>query len=157
MPPVMERACSIPKDAAELWMAAVTTRPVSMPRAGFLKAVKRLTKAGESASGATEPLIRTIPYIRMAKPSRPLPSSFLLVFLASMIRMIPINARSGEKDSGFSILTKTLSLDTPIKLMIQAVTVVPILDPMMTPTVLPIFISPEFTRPTSMTVTAEEL
>ena len=50
-----------------------------------------------------------------------------------------------------------LSLESPTRLMIQAVMVVPILEPMMMPTVLLIFMSPEFTRPTSMTVTAEEL
>ena len=39
---------------------------------------------------------------------------------------------------------------------IQAVRVVPILEPMMTPTVCPSSITPEFTSPTSITVMAEE-
>ena len=38
----------------------------------------------------------------------------------------------------------------------QAVKVVPMLEPMMTPMVCPSSITPEFTRPTSMTVMAEE-
>lgn len=69
----------------------------------------------------------------------------------------PTSARIGEKDSGFSMRTNTLLLDTPIRLMIQAVTVVPILDPMITPTVFPMSMIPELTKPTSITVTAEEL
>ena len=157
MPPVIERACSMPTEAAELWMIAVMTRPVRTPRMGFLNDTRILAKAGESASGSTDPLMRSIPYMRMANPTRPLPRSFLFSRFDTMIRIIPINASNGEKESGFSILIKILSLEIPIRLMIQAVIVVPIFEPMITPTVLLRSMMPELTRPTSMTVTAEEL
>ena len=70
---------------------------------------------------------------------------------------MPIKASAGAKDSGFSSRSSNWSPLTPIRLISQAVTVVPIFDPMMTPTVLAIRIRPELTRPTSITVTAEEL
>ena len=44
----------------------------------------------------------------------------------------------------------------PVRDSSHAVRVVPILEPMMTPMVCPSSITPEFTRPTSMTVMAEE-
>ena len=44
----------------------------------------------------------------------------------------------------------------PVRDSSQAVRVVPMLEPMMTPMVCPSSITPEFTRPTSMTVMAEE-
>ena len=75
----------------------------------------------------------------------------------SIISPIPIKASSGENDSGFSIFITTLSLEIPTRLISQAVIVVPMFDPIITATVLPIFISPELTNPTSITVTAEEL
>ena len=44
----------------------------------------------------------------------------------------------------------------PVRDSSHAVRVVPILEPMMMPMVCPISMTPEFTRPTSMTVIAEE-
>ena len=44
----------------------------------------------------------------------------------------------------------------PVRDSSHAVRVVPMLEPMMTPMVCPSSITPEFTRPTSMTVMAEE-
>lgn len=44
----------------------------------------------------------------------------------------------------------------PERLKIHAVTVVPMFEPMMTPMVCPSSMMPELTRPTSMTVIAEE-
>ena len=112
---------------------------------------------GESASGLTESLMKSMPYIRMANPIRMLPISFFRLLLADIIRMIPTSANTGEKDSGFRSLTQTLSLSIPIRLRIHAVTVVPILDPIITPTVPESCMMPELTSPTSITVTAEEL
>ena len=40
---------------------------------------------------------------------------------------------NGEKDSGFNNLTKKFELSIPDKLKIQAVTVVPMLEPIITP------------------------
>lgn len=67
-----------------------------------------------------------------------------------------MSATMGEKLSGFKSCTKTLSLVMPERLKIHAVTVVPMFEPMMTPMVCPSSMMPELTRPTSMTVIAEE-
>ena len=72
------------------------------------------------------------------------------------MRMMPIRASTGEKFSGFSRFTKTFSLSMPVSAKIHAVSVVPMLEPMMTPMVCPSSMTPEFTRPTSITVMAEE-
>ena len=153
----MEIACNIPTEAAELWIIAVTIKPVSTPKIGFLKLTRSPENDGESANGATELLISIIPYINIANPTKLFPTSFFTGFLESIISPIPTKASNGENDSGFSIFTNTLSLDIPTRLISQAVMVVPIFDPMITATVLPIFISPELTSPTSITVTADEL
>ena len=137
-------------------MTAVIKRPTRTPRIGFWNAVNRLVKAGSSASGFTAPLISFMPYIRTANPIRMLPMSFFFCFLEAMIRRIPIKANTREKFSGFSSLIKALSDSTPTRVKIQAVMVVPMLEPMMTPIVWLIDIIPEFTRPTSITVTAED-
>ena len=155
--PDSESACSIPTEAAELWIMAVTTRPINMPNTGLRNTVKALAKEGESASGATDPLIKSIPYIKTAKPKSAFPTSRFFCVLAVISNRIPINASTGEKDSGFSIRINGLSPEIPIMLMTHAVMVVPMLDPMITPAVLAMFIRPELTRPTSITVTAEEL
>ena len=63
---------------------------------------------------------------------------------------------TGENTSGFSSRSQTTSLSIPDRDKIQAVRVVPTLEPMITPTVCPSSMIPEFTRPTSITVMAEE-
>ena len=68
----------------------------------------------------------------------------------------PARATTGEKTSGLRSRIQMTSLSMPDRERIQAVKVVPTLEPMMTPTVCPSSMMPEFTRPTSMTVTAEE-
>ena len=65
-------------------------------------------------------------------------------------------ARTGEKLAGFRNCIKKLSLSIPDKLKIQDVIVVPILAPMMIPMACDNFIIPEFTKPTTITVVAEE-
>ena len=84
------------------------------------------------------------------------PMSRRRCFWDPMIRITPTRATSGEKFLGLSICTNTLLLWIPDKERIQAVRVVPMLEPIMTPTVCPSSITPELTRPTSMTVMAEE-
>ena len=50
-----------------------------------------------------------------------LPISFFLLVFDDIIKIIPISARIGEKDSGFNNLIQTLLLSIPTKLRIQAV------------------------------------
>ncbi len=73
-----------------------------------------------------------------------------------MMRPTPMRATMGEKFAGFSRDMKMLSDWMPLRDRIHAVSVVPISAPMMAPTVLPSSMMPELTRPTSMTVRAEE-
>ena len=156
MLPVMARACRLPSEAAELWMSAVIPAPTKMAMMGLSRIVKTSLNCGKSASGFTAPLIMVMPVIKMAKPTHTEPMSFFLLLLVNMMRMMPMSATMGEKLSGFKSCTKTLSLVMPERLKIHAVTVVPMFEPMMTPMVCPSSMMPELTRPTSMTVIAEE-
>ena len=71
--------------------------------------------------------------------------------------MMPISASIGVKEAGFSILTHTLLLSMPPRDKSQLVTVVPTFAPMMTFIACRRVIIPEFTKPTTITVVAEEL
>ena len=97
-----------------------------------------------------------MPYIRTAKPIMIRPTSRRRWRLEPMISRMPARAIRGEKFSGFKRFTKMLSLSMPVRERIHAVRVVPMLEPMMTPMVCPSSMTPEFTRPTSITVMAEE-
>ncbi len=70
---------------------------------------------------------------------------------------MPAVARIGVKEVGLSILTKRLSLEMPLKLKSHAVTVVPTFAPMITLIACFKVITPELTKPTTITVAAEEL
>ena len=70
--------------------------------------------------------------------------------------MIPITARTGEKFDGFKNCIQKLSLSIPDKLKIHDVIVVPILAPMIIPIACDSFIIPEFTKPTTITVVADD-
>ena len=70
---------------------------------------------------------------------------------------MPTSASTGVKEVGFSRLTNTLPLLMPAMLSSHAVTVVPTLAPMMTLMACRSVISPELTKPTTITVVAEEL
>ena len=71
--------------------------------------------------------------------------------------MMPMSASTGVKEVGLSRRTQTLLLSMPPRLSSHAVTVVPTLAPMMTLMACRSVISPEFTKPTTMTVVADEL
>ena len=71
--------------------------------------------------------------------------------------MMPISASTGVKAVGFSSCSHTLPPSIPARLSSQAVTVVPMLAPMMTPMAWRSSMRPEFTKPTTMTVVADEL
>ena len=85
-----------------------------------------------------------------------IPTSLRFSFLLPIIIITPISAMTGEKFSGFNIEMNRLSLSIPERLRIHAVRVVPMLEPMMTPTVWASSMMPEFTSPTSITVSADE-
>ena len=70
---------------------------------------------------------------------------------------MPISASTGVNDVGLSRRTKTLSLDIPPRLSSQEVIVVPTFAPMITFMPWRSVIIPEFTKPTTITVVADEL
>ena len=156
MPPVLERACKIATEAAEECRIAVSTAPTAIPRKGLVNAVRIWANSGVSASGAMESRIMTVPYIRMAKPTRIVPVLRILPSLYLVRRTMPIKAARGENASGLSSWSQMASLSMPDRDKIQAVRVVPMLEPIITPMVCPSSMMPELTRPTSMTVTAVE-
>ena len=152
----MARACRMATEAADDWIIPVNTAPTNTPSRGFSKAVSSPANWGISARGLTAPLISSMPYIKMAKPIMMRPTSRRRWRLEPMISRIPARAIRGEKFSGFSRFTKTFSLSMPVRDRIHAVRVVPMLAPMMMPMVCLNSMTPEFTRPTSITVMAEE-
>ena len=135
----------------------MSTAPASSPRRGLRNRRNRFWKAGTFPRPATAPDIVSMPNIRVAKPSRMVPVSCRLVFLPDIYRIMPIRARTGVKEEGFNSLTSTLPLSIPARLSSQAVTVVPMLAPMITLMACFRLIRPEFTKPTTITVAAEEL
>ena len=66
----MHRACRMPTEADELWMAAVKSVPAATPSTGLENMVRILTNSGTSLSGSTEELIISMPYISTAKPMK---------------------------------------------------------------------------------------
>ena len=68
-----------------------------------------------------------------------------------------MSARTGVKELGLSSRSQTLELSMPPRLRSHAVTVVPPFAPMMTLMACRSVISPELTKPTTMTVVADEL
>ena len=154
--PVRERACKIPTEAAEDWMTPVNSAPTATPRKGLVKAVRMEENSGISARGLMAFFISSIPVIRMANPTMMDPAPLVRVFLADMVMITPARAITGENTSGLSSFSHMTSPSIPDRERIQAVRVVPTLEPMMTPTVCPRFMMPELTSPTSMTVMAEE-
>ena len=83
--------------------------------------------------------------------------SFFLSDLENIRNTVPTSARTGVKEVGFSSIINGLSLEMPPRLKIQAVTVVPMFAPMITPMDCRRVMIPELTKPTTITVVAEEL
>ena len=100
--PVAHSAWSIPTDAEELCMIAVINIPTSIPRNGLENMVSIFVNSGTSLSGATAPLIISIPNIRIAKPSIMAAPSRCFSFFPVIRIATPTIARIGEKEDGFS-------------------------------------------------------
>ena len=115
-----------------------------------------MVNSGTSANGFTAPLILSIPVINTANPNKISPTSAFLLFFPVIIKTIPIIARTGVKEDGFKRLIHTFPLSIPVRLKSQDVIVVPILAPMIIPIAWESFMIPEFTKPTTITVVAED-
>jgi len=97
-----------------------------------------------------------MPVIRMAKPMKISPIFFFFSSFEIILKRIPINASRGAKVMGLSSVRKKLSPPMPARLKSHAVRVVPTFEPITTPKVSQKSTMPEFTRPTSITVIAED-
>ena len=104
----------------------------------------------------TAPDIVSIPNIKVAKPKRIIPVSFFFSPLRNMYIMMPTRARTGVKVVGLKSC-KIPPPSIPLKLRIHAVTVVPTFAPRITLMACLSVIKPELTKPTTITVVAEEL
>ena len=147
----------MPTDAELDWMIAVSAAPARTPSSGLVKATNSCLNAGTSRSPETAPDMVSMPNMSVAKPSRIMPVSFLRLSLLNIYIIIPISASTGVNDVGLRSCTHTASPLMPPRLSSHAVTVVPILAPMITPIACLSVISPEFTKPTTITVVADEL
>ena len=92
-----------------------------------------------------------IPINRIPKPITILEISFVDLLFPASIRTTPRITATGARFAGLKNLAHS-TLDTS-----QPVTVVPILAPMMTPIAWDRFMIPALTKPTTMTVVADEL
>ena len=110
-----------------------------------------------SAKGATALDMVSIPNISTAKPSSAAPMVFRRSRLPNIYRQAPKTPRTGVKVLGFSSWIYQASPSSPVKLRIQAVMVVPMLAPIMSPMACRSCMIPELTKPTTITVVAEEL
>ena len=72
------------------------------------------------------------------------------------MNMTPIAASTGENEVGLTNCKKKLSLSIPVRLSTHEVIVVPTFAPMMIPIACESFIIPELTKPTTITVVADE-
>ena len=138
------RLITIPVVTELLWNMAVTTAPANTPSIGLaLNVSSTLLKTGFCPRGFTTLVSMLKPKKRMPKPM--INSAIYLwdFFLAKNIKIIPI-----------PIIGKAKSVS--LKAINWAVIVVPILAPKITPNACTSESNPAFTKPTTMTVVAEE-
>ena len=154
--PLAARACNIPTEAELDWIIAVSTAPASTPSRGLPKAVNSCRNPSARARPDTAAVMISMPCIRTAKPSRAWPVSRRLPFPARYAAM-PHRLSRGTKPAGRSSRPRTPPPSRPPRLSSQGVTVVPTLVPMMTPTAWRRVSIPEFTKPTTITMAADEL
>ena len=143
--PCDARAISIPIDALDDWTIPVIAKPASIPNNGCtLTKIKACLNCGKSANGFTASFINSIPVNNIPNPSKISAYCLYFWFLAAKYIIIPIPNAIGAI---FSNLKDTN----------WAVTVVPILAPIMIPIAWDSDIIPAFTKPTTITVVALEL
>ena len=154
--PVIDSACSMPTEAEEDCITAVSSVPARRPNRGLSNMSSILVKPGSLASGFTAPLICSMPNMSTAKPISMPPSSCRRDFLENIISATPTSASTGVNDAGLSSLSIRLSPSMPVRLSSQDVMVVPMFAPIITGVAWYSSIIPEFTKPTIVTVVAEE-
>ena len=133
-------------------MIAVTTAPARIPRKGFApREMNIVLNASDSLKGFTASDIVLIPMNRIPKPMMMPATSLLFAFLPTREIITPTITAKGARVEGLRNFAHSAE-DTS-----QPVIVVPILAPMITLIACVRFIRPAFTKPTTITVVAEEL
>ena len=134
---------------------AVSPAPNRMPTRGLLKEIISFANQGSFSRKPMESPIMSIPVISAIKPSMMVPTPFFFseFVMYSTMPKIPIR---GARVVGLNSLMRKLSPSSPDRDKIHAVTVVAMLEPMITPTACFSVMMPELTKPTTMTVVAEE-
>ena len=128
-----------------------------MPRAGCEKLVRKEMKPGSSRSLDTDPDMVFMPNISTAKPMRMSPTWCRLRFFATVLSSTPATAVSALRDSVLSSCSAGDALpDTPDRQIIHPVMLVPMTAPMITAIAWRSFIMAEFTKPTTITLVADE-
>ena len=141
----------MPMEAEQLWMMAVTTMPTAIATSGLDTAAIKLRKAGLSFSGDMAALMDCMPLISTDSASRIMPTFFLVVSLQKKYRIMPTKATKAKM-----VAEERPPPSMPESTSSQPVAVVPMLAPIMMPMALVSFMMPELTKPTTMTVVAEE-
>ena len=133
----------MPIEAAEDWITAVNSAPAITPNSGFLKLVISWINSGSSRRGSIASLIIPIPIKITPTPATMPPMCCNFLFFTKTTSTTPINAISGAK------APTSNAISCPVM-------VVPILAPIMIHTAWLSDIRPEFTKPTVITVVAED-
>lgn len=133
----------MPTEAEEDWIRAVNRAPTAMPSRGLENLVIRSTKAWESRRGIMEELIISMPINSTPRPAMIWPMWWALGILTKTTMATPMKAKRGAR------APTSRAISCPV-------IVVPILAPMMIHTACFSVIMPELTKPTTMTVVAEE-
>ena len=142
----------MPMEAEEDWITAVTSRPMSRDTAGLEAAEMKWRKASLVFSGSMAELMACIPLISTEKASNMSPTFFCPCFRQKKYKMMPTKAMKANTVAE----EKPPSPSTPARVSTQPVAVVPMLAPMTMPTALLSCMMPELTKPTTITVVAEE-
>ena len=133
-------------------MMAVTITPTARETSGLDTAEIKPRKAGLCFRGAMAPLMVCIPLISTENASMIIPRFFWVGFLQKKYRMMPMKAT--KENMVAEEMPPPSSI--PASTRIQPVAVVPMLAPIMIPMALASFIIPELTKPTTMTVVADD-
>ena len=157
MAPVMDRACRMPTAAEALWSTAVKAAPTRMPRMGLSNRSSSSRNLALSFRGSTASDMADMPNMSTANPSRMSPTCFLVEDLETMRSSVPAMATAAVMVAVENRDTQPPPPPNRDRHKSQPVTLVPTLAPRMMGMDWTPFIMPEFTKPMTMIVVAEEL
>ena len=154
--PVEASACKMPTAAEALCSTQVKSVPNKMPSSGLENEVRMRRKTGSSRSGDTAADIVDMPNIRTAKPMRISPTCCFVWFLENMRSTMPTTEMTPV-----SVAVEKRSIHPPPpprseRQMIQPVMLVPRIAPITMLMACRTRIIPELTKPTTITLVADD-